>query len=328
MLILNEQAVRAAFPMANAIEAMREVMLAHAQGHAYQPLRMVVQPPGVPGLGVIKPAATGTGTDVAMGLKVVTLFADNPQTHGLPAILGFVALQDPDTGAPVAILDGAVVTEIRTGAASAVATDLLANPGAGDLALFGAGVQARAHLAAMAEVRDLRRVRVWSRTRSSSERLAAWAAGAGFPTVEVCDAPADAAAGADLVCTVTTASEPVLDGDWVAPGCHVNAVGAFQPATRELATNLVTRAGAIVVDSRESASAEAGDLLLPIAEGAMARTDWPELGELLLGKGGGRTSDDEITIYESLGLAIQDVAAAARITSRAHELGLGVDVDF
>lgn len=324
MLILDGDAVREAFPMSDAVEVMRSTMRAYGDGDVFQPPRTVLDPPQLEGFAFLKPAAVG-GDSASFGLKVITFSPNNPTKRGLPAISGFVALFDVDTGVPAAILDGGVVTEIRTGAVSGVATDILALPGANDLALIGAGVQARSHLLAMAAVRKLTRVRVWSRSESSAALFAEWASRESFE-VECCPSVEDAVRNADIICTVSSSTDPLVDGDWVVPGAHVNAVGAWQPHTRELQTNLVQRAR-VVVDSREETRKAAGDLLIASAEAAISSNlDYPELGELLAGKAPGRTSSQEITVFESLGLAIEDIAAAARVVAVAREQGLGVDV--
>lgn len=323
MLVLDGNAVRAALPMADAVEVMRGALRAFGAGGVYQPPRSVLQPPQLNGFAFLKPAAVAAD-EVSFGLKVITFFPDNPK-RGIRAINGFVALFDADTGAPVAILDGGVVTEIRTGAVSAVATDVLARPDAGDLALVGAGVQARAHLAAMAVVRPLRRVRVWNHNPAGAEAFVTWAAEQGH-AVEACATVQEAVEGADLICTVSSSREPVVDGERIAPGAHVNAVGAFEPTTRELHANVVANA-TIVVDSREEAAKAAGDLLLAIEDGALpGDADFAEIGELLAGTRTHERERDEVTVFESLGLALEDVAAAAHVVSAARERGLGVDV--
>jgi ornithine cyclodeaminase len=325
MLIIDGNTVRSALPMPVAIDLMRTALRSFACGDVYQPPRVVLQPPQLSGFTFLKPAAVGGDTQ-SFGLKVITFFPDNPK-RGIPAISGFVALFDTETGVPVAVLDGGVVTDIRTGAVSAVATDLLARHDAGDLAIIGAGAQARAHLVAMAAVRPLRRVRVWNHRPAGAESFAAWAANEGY-TVEVCSLVRDAVTDADLICTVSSAHEPLVDGDWLRPGTHINAVGAFQPETRELYGNVVANAR-IVVDSREEAAKAAGDLLLAMAEEALpSGFDFPELGELLVGRATGRATPEEITVFESLGMALEDVAAAAHVVSAARKQSLAIDVPF
>jgi ornithine cyclodeaminase len=311
--------------MPAAIEVMREALRANAEGNVYQPVRTVLQPQQLEGVAVIMPAFVGS-QQRAFGMKVVTFFPENPK-RGIPAVSGFVALFDVETGVPVAVLDGGVLTEIRTGAVSGVATDALARLDAGDLALIGSGVQARAHLAAMAAVRPLRRIRVWNRNEEGARALAKWSEEQGH-AVEVCATVRETVEGADLICTVTSSPNPLVDGDWVAAGTHINAVGAFQAETRELHSNVVAKAR-VVVDSREAAIGTAGDLLIPIEEGVLPSAfDYPELGELLLHPDKGRATPEEITIFESLGLALEDVAAAAHVVLQAHERELGVDVPF
>ena len=324
--ILSAPDVRQALPMATAIAAVGEAMAAHAAGAVDQPLRLHLAPAGFGGTTLVKPAAM-RGDQAALGLKVVSI-ADGNRARGLPTITGFVALLDPGTGRPLAIMDGAEVTAVRTAAASAVATDVLAGPDAGDLAILGTGVQARSHLLAMAEVRRLRRVRVWGRTPERATELVAWAASRGV-SVQAMATPEDAVAGADLVCTTTSSTEPVLQGEWLADGCHVNAVGAFRPADRELAASAVARADVVVVDSVEAADAEAGDLLLAVADGVDLPADpLPSLGEVLLGTAPGRTGSAQVTLYESLGMAVQDVAAAAAALAAADAAGLGTVVPW
>ncbi len=324
MIIIDGETTRKSLTMVDCIEVMRSTLRASGDGKVYQPPRSVLQPEQLNGFAFLKPAAV-SGEHVSFGLKVITFFPDNPSMRGIPAISGFVALFNAETGEPEAILAGGVVTEIRTAAVSAVATDLLAPDGAGDLALIGAGVQARAHLAAMAAVRSLRRVRVWNHNPHTAKAFVAWAAAKGH-IVEVVDSVRAAVEGADLICTITSTREPLVDGDWVVNNAHINAVGAFEATTRELHANLVGKA-AVVVDSRAECANAAGDLLLAMADGTVpSDADFPELGELLAGT---RTLDregKEITLFESLGLAIEDVAAAAHVVAAARAQGLGTEV--
>lgn len=326
MHFLNADEVRAAFPMNRAVELMRETMSAHARGEVFQPPRLVIDPPGLPGSIMLKPGVVH-GPTGGFGMKALTIFPEN-RVRGLGTIQAFVALLDPETGVLQAILEGGTVTEVRTAAVSGVATDLLAGRGAGDLAILGAGAQARSHLLAMHAVRRLRRIRVWNRTSHRAEEFAIWSAAQGFE-VEVCDDVRRAVQGADIVCTVTGATEPVLRGDWVDDGTHVNAVGAYQAHARELDAALVARAAVFAVDSRPSALADAGDLLLAMQDGAVPENfEPPELGEILIGKVRGRPDKGAVTVFESLGLAIQDVAAAAAIRDHAAKYGVGTEVAF
>lgn len=308
--LLDAEEVRRRLPMTAAIDAVRAAMTAMGRGEVEQPVRTALSMPGsADGVLLVKPGAL-RGSDPVVATKLVTVLPDNPAA-GRPAIQGVVVAFDPDDGRPLAVLDAAVVTEVRTAAASAVATDLLAVPEAGDLAILGAGVQARSHLEAMACVRDLRRVRVWNRTPERAEAFAGWARDRGHE-VEVHATVATATEGADLVCTVTSSRTPILALEHVQAGAHVNAVGAFQPTTRELAGDLVGAADRLVVDHREAAWAESGTLLLAVEEGHLdPDVHLDELGELLAADAPVERRRDERTVFVSLGLAVQDAAAAA-----------------
>ncbi len=320
MLLLDGATVRRLLPMAEAVARMREALAAYSGGRAVQPLRTVVGSAAGPDLLAVMPAHVGG----RFGVKAVAIFPGNP-ARGLDTHQGTVTLFDPATGVPSAVLDAAALTEIRTAAVSAVATDLLAAPDAGRLAVLGAGVQARSHLEAMALVRRLRRIRVWSRTAAHARRLAAEAGTRFGVRVEVAPTAAEALTGADIVCTTLACTEPVVEAAMLAPGAHLNAVGACVPTARELATDVVASA-LIVVDSRESALAEAGDLLIPMWAGELGPDAIAaELGELLLGRHPGRTRADQLSVFESLGLAIEDVAAGAHVEAAARASGVGTE---
>lgn len=324
-LILDHRQVRETLPMADCIEAMARAFAAYSAGSAVQPLRSATWLPDRSGLVGLMPAYDGELD--APGVKVVTVFPGNHGTR-YDSHQGAVLLFEGRHGSLTAILDAGAVTAIRTAAASGAATRLLARADAGELAILGSGVQAGTHLEAMAAVRPLRRVRVWSRSPDHARRFAAAeAGGCAFPIEAVATARA-AVEGADLVCTVTAATEPVLEGAWLAPGAHVNAVGACLPGARELDGAAVARAR-LFVDSRESANAEAGDLLIARQEGAVGDDAIAgEVGELVLGRVEGRRSDDEVTLFESLGLGIEDVAAAHLALEHAGRLGVGTRLDL
>jgi alanine dehydrogenase len=325
MLVIDATAIRQLFPMTAAIPEMREALCRYSARTIVQPLRLVVRAMDGPGLLGAMPA--WAGIDRGFGIKTVTINPGNP-ARGLDTHQGTVTLFDRDTGVPSAALDAAAITEIRTAAVSAAATEALAAPDAGDLALLGSGVQARSHLEAMAALRPLRRVRVWSRTRDHAEALAAWAGGRFGPPVEVTASVAEALAGADLVCSTLACVEPVVSAGMLAPGAHVNAVGACVPASRELDTGAVA-AATVFADSRESALAEAGDLVIPIRAGELSPDHVvAEVGEVLLDRHPGRTRPDEITVFESLGLAIEDVIAGCYIERQARSSGLGTEASL
>jgi ornithine cyclodeaminase len=237
--------------------------------------------------------------------------------HGEESHQGIVLLFEQERGRPLAVLDATAVTAIRTAAASAVATRALARTEAGDLAILGSGTQARSHLDAMRAVRTLRRVRVWSRNPESARRFAEEEGERLGLAVEPMASAREAVEGADLICTVTAATNPVLEGGWISPGAHVNAVGACTPKARELDSAAVARAR-LFVDRRESALAEAGDFLLARSEGAVADDHiLGELGDLLEGKIPGRRSAEEITLFKSLGIAVEDLAAGRHVYRKA-----------
>ena len=348
LLVLSGAGVRAALGYRACAQAMREVLAARAAGEVYQPLRSVLRPDGAAGLMALMPSYRA-GSPAGYGLKAICITPGNPAA-GLDSHQGIVLLSSAETGEPLAVLNASAVTEIRTAAVSAVATSLLARAGAGVLAVIGTGVQARAHVAAIAATRRLVQVRV---AGSSPERAAAFAAGparaalaeagaeagavagavagaAGGPEVVACDGARDAVAGAGIVVTATTSAVPVLRREWLAPGAHVNAVGACVPGARELDTATVAGA-ALYADSRDSVLAEAGDYLLAAADGAVGPGHIrAEIGDLLAGDGPGlgRQSAEEITVFESLGLAIEDLAAAAVADQAAAASGAGSWVEF
>lgn len=325
VLFVNEAGVRELLPMGRCVELVRAALATAARGDAVLPLRTLLRLPDGSGLLGLMPGYLGEPR--SFGLKVVSVMPGNHGT-GFDSHQGIVALFGVQHGEPVAILDATAITAIRTAAASAVATDALARPDAGDLALIGSGAQARTHLAAMKEVRTLRRVRVWSRSRAHAEQFAREeSAAAGLP-IEVSATAEEAARGADLICTVTAAKEPVLQGAWVSPGAHVNAVGACFAAARELDTALVA-AARLFTDCRESCLNEAGDFLIPLREGAVTEAHLlGDLGEVLVGKLPGRLGRDDVTVFESLGIALEDLAAAHEVHARALATGKGVRLEW
>jgi alanine dehydrogenase len=307
---------------------MAETLRALSDGGAVLPLRTIVPIPGRgAALGVMPAVLPGPGVAGVAGAKVITVFPSNRGTE-LDSHQGAVLLFEAERGRLLAMVDATSVTTIRTAAVSAVATRALAREDAGDLAILGSGVQARSHLEAMLAVREIRRIRVWGRTGGNAERFAEEASSHHGRPVEVCSSAREAVEGADLVCTVTGAAEPVLLGAWVAPGTHVNAVGMGPIPTRCRELDGALMAGArLFADRRESALNEAGDVVLAIEEGSMdAGHIAGEIGEVLAGTVPGRTSPDEVTVFESLGLAVEDLAAADLVQTRALEKGLGTKV--
>jgi ornithine cyclodeaminase len=319
VLVISHEDVARLLPMDACIEVMAEAMRTTGRGGAVLPLRSVVWMPDRTGMIGLMPGFLGA--PASLGLKVVSIFPGNHGT-GYDSHQGVVMLFDIQHGFPLAIMDASSITAIRTAAVSGVATRALARDDAGDLAILGAGVQATTHLAAMRAVRPLRRVRVWSRNRAHAQRFAE----ASPVGVEVMETARAAVEGADLVCTTTSAREPVLEGAWLRPGAHINAVGACFAVARELDTAAVVRSR-LIVDRRESTLNEAGDFLIPRAEGAIGDDHIAgELGDVLLGQLVGRRTPDEVTLYKSLGIAIQDLAAAHHIYAQAVATGGGASV--
>jgi alanine dehydrogenase len=333
VLLLTRSDVEAALPMAECIASQEHAFREHGLGTAQTPHRLSLNVPGQEGLYIAMPAYLGQiplseeHQGGAMAVKVLTFYPNNPAS-GRSAIVATVLLHDPNTGALLAIMDGASITGLRTAAGSAVATKYLARQDASTVGVLGSGVQAETHLVAMAEVRLLQSAWVYSRDRDRRTEFAErMAARLGLEVTPVSSARA-VVEGADIVVTATTAREPIVDGDWFAPGVHINCVGSGIPDRRELDDKIVQRAK-IVVDTHASAMAEAGDLLIPLAKGLITKAAiHADLGEILTHQKVGRTDEQEITIFKSVGVALQDVGAAAWIYRRTKELGLGQVVDF
>jgi ornithine cyclodeaminase len=299
---------------------MSEVLVSLARGELHQPLRFVVRPPDATSLLGLMPAYRG-GAAPAYALKEIVVAPNNP-TRGLDAHQGAVLLHDGTTGELVAVLNASPITAIRTAAVSAVATRALARPDATRVAILGAGVQARAHVDAMRAVLEDPEIRIWARTLEKAEQLAAEVGAIVSPS------PDAALFGAEVVCTTTTAREPIVEHRWLSPGAHVNAVGSSIPATRELDTETMSHAS-LFVDRRESTLNEAGDFLIPVAEGAFGPEHIKaELGDVLAGIAPGREHDEELTVFKSLGIAVEDLASAELVVKRAREQGVGTEVSF
>jgi ornithine cyclodeaminase/alanine dehydrogenase-like protein (mu-crystallin family) len=320
VLHLSSEAVRRALPMSEAIAAMREAFAELARGGVKLPPRLRMEAPAENGIALVMPCHSASQR--LFSLKFITLFSDN-QRRGLPLIQSTVLLSDGSTGVPLAVMDGATLTSLRTGAASGLATDLLARPESTTVAIFGAGVQGRTQLEAVACVRRIQRVRVFDPNIESAGRFATEMQQQLGLEVACAASPAEAADGADIICTATTSSVPVFEDRDVKPGAHINAVGVFQPNMAEVPAATVCRAR-VVVDDRQSTLEEAGDLLRPLHAGLIDAEHFStELGEIVLGLKRGRTAANEITLFKSVGVAIQDLCAASRALANAERLGLG-----
>lgn len=323
VVVIDQGQVAELLPMDECIAAVSTALAALARGEAVQPLRPVLWLPDRRGALGLMPAALEPLR--AMAVKVVSVFPGNEGTD-LDAHQGFVALFDTERGRLLCLADATEITALRTAATSAVATDLLARADAAVLALLGSGTQARTHLEAMTLVRPIDQVRVWSRT---PEHAAAFAVRHGG-SVEVVAVPtvAEAVGGADVVCTTTASPAPILEGAWLTPGVHVNAVGSSVPFAREVDGETMRRS-TVFVDRRESTLAEAGDFLLARDEGLIGDEDIAaEIGEVLIGLHPGRTSAEEITLFESTGLGVEDLAAVHHVYARAREEGVGTVIEL
>ena len=310
--ILDEHDVRRLLPMDECIEVMAAALASLARGELHNPLRFIVRPPGESSLLGLMPAHRSAPLPL-YALKAVAIFPEN-SARGLDPHQGFVALFDGVTGETRAIMNAGAITAVRTAAVSGVATRLLAREDARTLAILGAGFQAAAHLDAMRAVRDFDRVLMWSRTPGRA---------AAFDGVEEAATAEEAVRDADVVVTATSAAEPILARAWLKPGAHVNAIGSSIPTTRELDTATMVE-GSLFVDRRESTINEAGDYLFPFREGAITpEAIRGELGEVLIGAVAGRRSEDELTVFKSLGLAVEDLAAAEHVLARAEAENAG-----
>jgi ornithine cyclodeaminase/alanine dehydrogenase-like protein (mu-crystallin family) len=328
MLVLDHDAVRAALTPEECEQAMVEALTAHAEGRGGFPLRTVVNPGQGAMLGVMP--AYLNGDPGSFALKAVCLVAAN-QARGLDTHQGLVALFSAETGMVTAILSASAITEIRTAAVSAAATRRLAREDATVLTIVGAGVQGRAHLRALRDVRPWQEVRIASRSGARAHQLATDATSlvGDDASVSVISDTREAVSGADVVVLATSSREPVIERGWLAEGAHVNSVGASSPAARELDLQTVADA-ALFCDSRESLRNEALEFRLATEQGLIPGEEHvrAELGELFSGRRPGRTSTSELTLFRSLGVGIEDLAAAELTVARARELGLGTEVDL
>jgi ornithine cyclodeaminase len=322
-LLLSEADVRAVLPMPALIDAMEGALGEFSSGRVVQPVRTVIEVGADRNFFGLMPAVvSGSG---AVGAKLVTVFHAN-HDRGLPSHLATVVLLDAETGALQALLDGRYITEARTAAVSAVSVRRLARHDASVLAVVGSGVQARSHIDAIDRVRVLTEVRIWSPTRAHRDALAREAAAMTSASVTPADSAASAVRGADIIVLATASREPVIDNADVSAGAHICAVGACRPDQREMPTALMARAR-VFVDSRAAALVEAGDVLVPIREGAFDDGHLAgELGAVVAGQIAGRLRDDEVTVFKSLGMAVEDVVAARLAVDRARALRLGQEV--
>ncbi|MFP3854067.1 MAG: ornithine cyclodeaminase family protein [Anaerolineales bacterium] len=324
--LLSRDDLRAALPMADAIKAMADAYSQLSAGTAEIPLRSRLAVPEVDGVTLFMPALVPQTHEMA--IKVVSVFPRNSQLE-LPTIHALVLALDPTNGQPLALIEGGSLTALRTGAGSGLATKLLARPEASTVGIFGSGVQARSQLEAVCEVRHIQTVRVYSPTRSHALAFAKEMAGKGpIPeNIQVADSPSGLMT-ADVLCTATTSTTPVFDGDELQPGTHINAVGSFTPEMEEVDLRTLEQS-TIFVDSRSAVLEEAGELIGPIQRGDLSEEAiHAEIGEVVLNRAEGRTSEDEITYFKSVGVAVQDTVAAGRALKAAEQANLGTLIEL
>lgn len=323
--IINQKEVQELLSMEECMQVVRDAFITLARGEAINPLRPVMWLPEKIGALGMMPGYLGNVN--AMGIKVVSVFPGNEGTE-YDSHQGAVMLYETEHGRLLGLIDASEITAIRTAAASGVATDELAKSDSSRLAILGSGVQARSHLAAMFAVRPITDVRIWSRTRDHAQAFAERESQRHGRPIHVSESAEAAVEGADVICTVTSAEEPILAGSWLSDGTHINAVGSSVPFTRELDTDAVVRSR-LFVDRIESTLNEAGDFLFPKKEGAIDDDHiQAEIGDILIGEHPGRESESEITLFKSLGLAVEDVAAAHWIYEKALEQGVGTSVEL
>jgi len=326
ILVLSQDEVAALLPIKECITVMRDALIALAAGKVHQPLRTIIRPRDAAGVMGLMPSYI-SGDGAAFGLKAICVFPGNPP-KGKDSHQGAVLLFSADTGELLGMMNASAITAIRTAAVSGVATDLLAREDASDLAIIGSGVQARSHLAAMSEVRSIKRCRIATRRIEHAREFVEEMKRDFSFTLEPVNSVEEALAGADLIVTATTAKEPIVRREWISSGAHLNAVGSSIASAREV-DSATMAASSLFVDRRESTINEAGDYLVPAREGAIGPDHIrAEIGEVLNGELPGRTSPDEITLFKSLGLAIEDLAAANYLYRRASEEKVGSWVEF
>ena len=321
--LLNEEQVKSLLPMSDLIASMESSLGRFSAGDVLQPVRTVLMVGPTRAYFGLMPAFIPQPS--SLGAKLVTVFSGNAARQ-LPSHLATILLLDPDTGALLAIMDGRYITEARTAAVSAVSVRHLAKQDAGILAILGTGVQAQSHVEALPHVRSLREIRVWSPNASSRDRFVHQMKDHATVPLRTTTSAEEAVRGADVIVLVTSSPTPVIDDSWVSDGAHVISVGACRPDQREISPELVTRAR-LFVDSKAAALVESGDVVQGIAEGRFDKDHVRgELGEVVLGRVAGRTSAADITVFKSLGMAVEDVVAADLALRRAIEAGVGTEL--
>ncbi|MCS7385254.1 MAG: ornithine cyclodeaminase family protein [archaeon GB-1867-005] len=326
VLVLSRDDLKSILTMKDVIDAVEEAFKCYGLGKASMPPRPVIKVEGYNGLILYMPAYIADMD--ALAVKIVSVYPDNPKKYALPTTLGTVLLNDPRTGDLLAIMEGAFITAMRTGAVSGVASKYLARSDSRIVGIFGAGVQARTQLMALCEVRPIEEARVYDVIYSASKKYADEMSKQLGIDVRPVENPVEAVKGCDIIVTATTSKTPVFRGEWVEDGTHINGIGSHTPTSRELDSNIIMRAK-VVVDSIEACFREAGDIIIPINEGVIGRDHiYAELSELVTGAKPGRVNDKEITIFKSVGLAIQDASTALKAYRLALKKGVGKEISL
>ena len=326
VLLLSRSQVSSILSMSESIKAVEEAFRELALGTATMPTRVGLSIPEKQGwLGVMPAYLANAGS---LTTKIVTVYQNNATEHGIANVLAAVVLNDVETGRVDAVMEGSQITAMRTGAVSGVATKYLARKEANRLGIFGAGVQARRQLQAVCEVRKIQSVSVYDTRKDTTKDFIAKATAQGDFSIAIAATPDEVVQQSDIIVTATTSTTPVFNGRHIKLGTHINAIGAFIPTAREV-DNETILTSKIVVDSIDAALAEAGDIIIPLKDGVIRRQNiWAELGEIVTGKKPGRTSEDEKTLFKSVGLGIQDAAVAMLVFKKAQSLGVGTQFDL
>lgn len=327
VLVLSRQDIETVLTMKDTIDIVEEGFRQLNMGNVIMPQRPVVPVEEHQGIFLVM-SAYASGKMSIFSNKIVTVYPNNPRKHQLPTTLASISLHDVETGALISFMDGAFITAMRTGAVSGVATKYLARQDSETIGILGTGVQARTQLEAICEVLQIQNAKAYGLDKDQTEHFCKDMEKKLRIGIEPCKKNEDVVKGSDVIVLATSSKNPVLNGNWLKKGTHINAIGSHTPTTREL-DDLTVQRSKIVVDLREAALSEAGDLLIPIEKGILpADPIYAELGELVTGTKKGRTNEEEITLFKSVGLAVQDAAAAFKAYNLAKERGLGKTVSI
>jgi len=326
VLILSRKDLEAVMTMKETIEVVEHAFKELTMGTARMPTRVGLTVFDKAGwMGVMPAYLSGIGS---LAAKIVAVFEDNPSKHNLPTVLATLTLNDASTGYPLAFMEGTYITAMRTGAAGGVAAKYLARKDAKTVGIFGTGVQARTQLLAVNEVRDVEKVYAFDILANQSRKFAEEMSKAIGADIKTVNSPEIVVKKSEIIVTATTSRTPVFDGKLLKQGTQINAIGSFRPDARELDDNAILRSK-VVVDSKEAALAEAGDIVIPLKDNVINETHiYAEIGEIITGKKHGRISDDEITLFKSVGLGVQDAAAAHLAYKNAREAGVGFEAEL